>query len=298
MTTHHEFVEPGADAARIVISSPTGQFVPWMIAAGALGVEPGIFPTDPIEEGARYATWNPKKKRMSDTTFIAAKSGGRFALGDDPNMTVDGSLQPTRRLPNNTPIDRGGAPPKQSIRDRLRNLPELKNSWHQWWGRNCLSPVVIIGDGRTYLQNQRQEILEKAPNWLTEQARALLSEDSGQTSNEERMYFHPFMVFSPEVGHDKDWLREMRPRLVIVTSWTARKRMHPSLFAGAPQILITNRRVPSSLVAASELRLRGSFSEVTAPRQPPAGIHAVSFQERVTQDLGDMEEIDEGEMEI
>lgn len=287
----------GEDATRIIVSSPTGQFVPWMIAAGALDLNTNLIASDAISLGSRYATWHTGNKRMSDASFVEGRSPGQFKFDTAGGAGIAGDIHPVRLLPDSTPPNRGGSPPKQDLRDRLRDLPGLQNTWHTWWARHCISPVVIIGDGRDYLQAQRKELLEKAPTWFSQQAFHLLSEESGQTKNAERMYFHPFMVFSPEIANDKPWLRQMKPRLVIVTSWSAYNRRHHSLFAGVPHIIITNRRVPSSLDAASKIEFDLSAREFSQGTPPPSGVFLRTFTERVPADLGDIDD-DESEWEL
>jgi hypothetical protein len=298
ISAYRPFAQVGENAPRIVVSSPTGQFVAWMIAAGALGVDADLVQSDIIEEHTNYATWHSGKKRMADTQFTPARQKDYFSFVPPATSAISGAIHPVRRLPDGTPPDRGGAPPRQNLRDRLRHLPGLQHSWHTWWARHCISPVVIVGDGRDYLQGQRKELLEKAPDWFSDQTRSLLSEESGQTCTPERMYFHPFMVLSPESGDNRQWLRATRPRLVIVTSWTAYKRKHPSFFAGSPHVIITNRRVPSSLDAASTLQFDQNVSEWDQGVQPPPGVHVRVFSQGVTVDHGDSSDDDESEWEL
>ena len=293
---NNSIVPAGEKSPRFVVSSPTGQFTAWMMAAGALSIEPGTAWSDSITPGPRFATWHSFLKRMADATFAIDGKGNTASFESAPGNMVSVDIHPARLLPDKTPNERGGAPPKYDLANRLRHIPELENSWYLWWARHCISPVVIIGDGREYLQNQRQELLQKAPEWFDEKARALLSEDSGQTSNPERMYFHPFMVFSPESGNNRPWLRAMKPRLVIVTSWTAYLRRHSSLFAGTPHVIITNRRVPSSLDAASQLQFDQDAH--STGHTPPSGIYVQQFDEHVVPDTGELIEDDEGEWEL
>ena len=291
--SHLPCVEAGSTSPRLVVSVPTGQYVAWLIAAGALSFPYEHLPIDEINEENTFATWLTPKKKMGDTTFIHSGKR-RFKFENFPTTSVDLDLQrvPARILPVDTPTDRGGMSPDRDIKDLVKGIPALNTTWHRWWAFNCLSPVVIIGDGRAYLQNQREEILEKAPSWFDDYARVLLSEDSQQTSNPERMYFHPFMVFSPQVGNSKSWLRAMKPRLVIVTSWSSYTRKHQSLFAGVPHIILVNRRVKSSIDAASFLSLDQSASRESDAKlpSPPNGVHIRAFNYNVGYDLGDLEE--------
>lgn len=298
LAVHHQFVDIGGDSPRIVVSSPTGQFVAWMIAAGALDVEPDEDWSDPIEEGPTFTSWISGKKRMGDTRFKRVPSGSNFSYDPTFGLTQVPDSYPARLLPDGTPSERGGAPPKQNVRDRVRAIPGLKLSVHTWWARHCISPVVIIGDGRSYLQGQRQELLEKAPHWFSDKVQVLLSEESGQTENSDRMYFHPFMLLSPRTGDSKPWLRATRPRLVIVTSWSSYTRRHASLFAGAPHVIITNRRVPSAVEAASTLEFDHTAKEWSDGMPPPPGVNVRVLLQRVTIDSGELSDDDESEWQL
>lgn len=296
--SHYPVVGQGDEALRLVVSSPTGQYVTWMIAAGSLGNDPDLIKSDPIEEGSQFATWHTPRKRMGDSSFRATPEPNLVSFEHPGSTKIDRHRHPVRRLPAGTPADRGGAPPRHDLLDRLRSLPGLKKSPHLWWARHCISPVVVIGDGRQYLQGQRQELLEKVPEWFSDPVRTLLSEESGQTGRPDRMYFHPFMVLSPQSGDSRSWLRAMKPRLVIVTSWTAYRRCHPSLFAGSPHVIITNRRVPSSLKAASTLEFDTSAQDWSQGVPPPPGVHVKLFHHHVGKDMGDTADDDESDWEL
>lgn len=289
--------ETGERAKRIVVSVPTGQFTTWLTVAGALIAEPPALST-PVA-GIQYATWNHARGRMDDCEFVEDRNSNILEIVGHPGAKVQADMLPARQIPAGTPTNRSGIAPRAGLRDELRQIPGLKyNLWH-WYARRCLSPVVVIGDGREYLRNQREELIEKAPDWLTQEARILLSEDSQQVSNPTRMYFHPFMVFSASVGNDSPWLREMKPRLVIVTSWSSYTRKHQSLFAGSPHIILTNRRVVSALKAADFLEIDGSDdASLSEVQTPPHGIFMKTFDHQVLLDQGEMSSEDELEIEI
>lgn len=283
--------EVGQEALRIALSVPTGQFLPWLIAGGALSITPNVH--DTIVPDQKYATWVSWNRRMGDSGFRATNNPTRFEFENHPLQKIDSTLHPAREIPLDTPTDRGGAGPNIDLREKLRHLPGREHTWHTWYASQCLSPVVIVGDGREYLQYQREELLRKAPHWFSEESLSLLSEDSGQTSNPERMYFHPFMVFRSEVGQERAWLRTMKPRLVIVTSWSSYNppRRHPSLFAGAPHIILTNRRVASAIDAASSLENETQIQIPGLPTPPPE-IFLRTFSKVVTTDSGDDDELE------
>ena len=308
--------EIGGRSLRVVVSVPTGQFATWQIISGAFGVTPNVNMAPKV--GMTYSTWNSKLGRMDDCVFESHRLKDQLGiqgLADFAEIeitqpekkrkeikpSVPASNWPVVEVPNGTPIKRSGAAPRPTLRDELREIEGLRLTWMKWYASRCISPIVVIGDGREYLHNQRKEMLDKAPNWFTHESRVLLSEDSQQTSNPDRMYFHPFMVFSPGVGNSRPWLRSMRPRLVIVTSWSSYTRKHRSLFAGSPHVILVNRRVPSSL-EASEYTSQSPSSdldqEFTNGLRPQHGIFVKTFDEQVLIDNGDISSDDEIEIDL
>lgn len=293
------FAENGASAIRVVISVPTGQFATWQLINGAFGVPPRVR-LDP-EIGVNYSTWNSKLSRMDDCIFESHQIPEQLGIQGHPGISVPATNWPVVEVPAGTPQSRSGASPRPTLRDELREIEGQKLTWMKWYASRCISPIVVIGDGREYLHNQRKELLEKAPTWFTKESKILLSEDSHQTSNPDRMYFHPFMVFSAGVGHTRPWLRNMRPRLVIVTSWSSYMRKHISLFSGAPHVILVNRRVASSL-AATEFTLQSLSSEfeqhVTKNLKLPHGVFIKTFDEQVLVDNGEISSDDEFEIDL
>jgi hypothetical protein len=115
------------------------------------------------------------------------------------------------------------------------------------------------------------------------------------------MYFHPFMVLHAEVGNKLPWLRAMQPRLVIVTSWSSYTRKHQMLFAGAPHIILTNRRVTSAIDASAFLSISNQSELETNLHNdstPPHGVFLKSFNEQVLLDQGDIAGDEEMDIEI
>ena len=293
------FTEVGGSALRAVVSVPTGQFATWQLINGAFGVAPSVNMAPSI--GVNYSTWNSKLSRMDDCVFEPHRIREQLAIQGHADISVPATNWPVVEVPAGTPTQRSGAAPRPTLRDELREIEGQRLTWMKWYASRCISPIVVIGDGREYLHNQRKELLDKAPNWFTHESQVLLSEDSQQTSNPERMYFHPFMVFSPGVGNSRPWLRSMRPRLVIVTSWSSYTRKHRSLFAGAPHIILANRRVASSLEAA-EFTAQSTRSdqeqEITNGLQPQHGVFVKTFDEQVLIDNGDISSDDEIEIDL
>ena len=293
------FVETGSKAIRIVLSVPTGQFATWQLINGAFGNSPEVKLNPEI--GATYSTWNSQLSRMDDCVFEPHRIPEQLAIRGHPNVSIPATNWPVVEVPKGTPTNRSGAAPRPTLRDELREIEGLRLTWMKWYATRCISPVVVIGDGREYLHNQRKELIEKVPNWFTKESEILLSEDSLQTSNPERMYFHPFMVFSPGVGNSRPWLRNMRPRLVIVTSWSSYTRQHRSLFSGAPHVILANRRVASSLEAAeftSQISKSDLEQKITTGLHLQHGIFIKTFDEQVLIDNGDVSSDDEVEIDL
>lgn len=239
-------VEYGEPAPRIALSVPSGRFTYWFLAAGAMSVE--RFPEPRPTAGDRVTTWlNP---RMQDVDLVETRSG-TWQL--EPGTSVIADTWPAIRVHPDTPADRRATRPQKDYREALALLPGRRKDWHVWFASKCLTPVIIVGTGREHIQQQRQVLLEEAPHWFNRETRALLDEDSANTSDPERTLFYPYMVFDAGVGGGRPWLREMLPRLVITTSWSSRNRMHPALFSRAPQVIVTNRRVRSETEAMFEL---------------------------------------------
>lgn len=248
-------VEYGNHALRVVLSVPTGRFTYWMLTSGALDFEPDHLQS--FGHGDRVACW--VDRRMQDVILTDAGDevwelfpGAKFLK--DRFIAV--------KVPNETPDARRSAVLETDFRTRLSNVPGRKQDYSTWFARHCLKPVVIIGTGREHIQQQRRTLLDQVPDWFSTDTHALLTNDTGMTSNPERMLHHPFMVFDADVGASRPWLRQMIPRLVIVTSWSSQKRMHDSLFSRAPRMIVTNRRVRSTSAAEIELKDLPQHSEV------------------------------------
>jgi hypothetical protein len=196
-------------------------------------------------------------------------------------------------LPVDVPEDRGNGKPSKEYRQKLAALPGLKNIYLKYYSEQCMSPVVVIGDGQEYLQNQRDEIVEMAQRWLDVIPAVLLDQDTKQVSNPDRILFHPFMILSPRVAKANPWIRALTPRLVIVTRWSYYRRMDPALFAGSPMIILANRRVENNWNAIDETdeyqTHAPAFNELKLARFPN-GIFARKFSTRVNPPIDDVDE--------
>jgi hypothetical protein len=237
----------GQLAPRLLVSVPTGQYVAWILANGALqaspklGIEPSI--------GDFVTVWLNKK--MQDVEVVA-RGDDEWEIRDATSYMkgkVGVDRIPGVVLPEDTPDDRGFGQPTPEYRTQLA---QLGANYARIYAEHCGSPIVIIGDGREFLRGQRDELVNDAHNWLDKDSSVLLDQESGQVSNPDRILFHPFMILSPEVAQSNPWLRTISPRLVIVTRWSYYRRMDPALFASSPMVVIANRRVENNWNAIDE----------------------------------------------
>lgn len=285
--------EFGDASPRALLSLPTGRFSYWLLASGALQASLG--PLEAVPWGSRVATWNGNLARMSDLLF--EPQGTRsWKVG---TWSVDPTSWPTVALPATTPHDRGASRPSKDYRAQLSRLPGRQTDWHRWYALHCLRPVVIVGTGREHIQRQRQTLLDEARDWFTQEVAALIDEDTNLTSSPDRTLFHPFMVFDAGVGHQRSWLRALKPRLVIVTSWSSYQRMAPSLFSRSPMIIVANRRVRSAAEAVLELPNLPQNSELDGllKRNLPGGVQAFGFSTVAQGDTGsDDDDLDDEEL--
>jgi len=269
----------GELAPRLLLSVPTGQYVSWLLASGALKAEPKLGPEPVI--GDTVAVWLDKK--MQDVVATAPDEfGWELRVGTSYKQGRIGRDRiPGVVLPKETPCDRGFGQPTPEYRAQLA---QVGPNYSQIYSDQCGSPVVVVGDGKKFLRSQRDELVNIARGWLESRSAVLLDQDSGQVSNPERILFHPFMILSPEVAKSNLWLRTISPRLVIVTRWSYFRQMDRALFASAPMIVIANRRVESNWNAVDETDehqdLPDDFRLITFGRFPN-GVFVRKFVSRV-----------------
>ena len=269
----------GQLAPRLLLSVPTGQYVSWLLANGALKAEPKLGQNPVI--GDRVTVWLNKK--MQDV-FVKARGDNEWELRDGTSYKMGRNgvdRVPGIVIPIETPSNRGFGQPTPEYREQLS---QMGANYSQIYADQCCSPVVVIGDGKEFLRSQRDELVNVAHDWLNTKSAVLLDQDSGQVSNPDRIFFHPFMIFSPEVAQSNLWLRTTSPRLVIVTRWSYFRRMDPALFASAPIVVIANRRVENNWNAIDETDGNQELGEVFRTMnlgQLPNGIFGRKFVSRV-----------------
>ena len=269
----------GELAPRLLLSVPTGQYVSWMLANGALQADPKLG-QDPVI-GDRVTVWLEKK--MQDVE-VCARGDLEWEIRDGTSRKegkIGVDRVPGVVLPQETPSDRGFGQPTPEYR---KQLSVMGANYSQIYAEQCGSPVVVIGDGKEFLRSQRDELVNVAHDWLDTKSAVLLDQESGQVSNPNRILFHPFMILSPDVAQSNLWLRTISPRLVIVTRWSFFRRMDPALFASAPMVVIANRRVENNWNAIDETDgrqdLQDDFSSMKLG-QFPNGIFVRKFVSRV-----------------
>jgi len=248
----------GETSPVLVASVPTGQYAAWLIAAGALGAPAKLETTD--EPGDyRATTWDEGRGQVGDVQISIAK---QIIDGEQRIVVKIGQTTYTKGLPYalqdaDPPSERAGQlnlskVEKLRIASAIKPLLPRNNQWYLWWAQQCASPVMLVGTGSEYWMNQRSELLDSEPSWIWPTSRTLLGLDMARLCDPARALLFPFSIISPSVGGRFPWLRSIRPRLVIYTSWKSFSLRHPAAFAGVPTVVLANRRVESALKCATD----------------------------------------------
>lgn len=311
----------GERSSVLFVSVPTGQYAAWLMAAGALGALPKL---ELLDEPGDYrcTTWVEELQQVADANVKAVSSSsgnsaqlnlqvqpddlprrGRHDSKRKPVVTTyPQSKLPIVRHMEGTPNERKGQlnlhiEEKEAIREAITPLLPLDVPWYLWWTRQCLSPVVMVGTGSDFLMRQRAEILDESPSWMWPTSQTTLALNMKRLCDPSRVLFFPFSVISPTVGGRFPWLRSLRPRLVIYTSWSAFAARHPAAFAGVPAIVLVNRRVESSLKCAdaTEQIRHNTLASVRSNVMKVRGIDLRLVDYSVVQDDGLIADIDDEE---
>lgn len=245
----------GETAPVAVLSVPTGQYAAWLIASGAFGAPPKLKPITAIGE-YMCTTWVEESHQVGDRVV-------KVTLKDGALVHTVGRTSYLRGLPvvqHHLPLPEGRARHRcltrreaDRIREVIRPLMPRTEHWYMWWTRQCLSPVVVVGDGGEYLLNQKNELVSEVPDWLWDTTQTLLSLEMSRVRDVDRLLEFPFSIISPRAAAQSAWARSIRPRLVIYTSWSAFSRRRKDTFAGCPTVVLVNRRVQSSLRCLDEV---------------------------------------------
>jgi len=270
----------GAQSPRVVLSMPTGRFTYWMLTAGALSVQPQL--DGDFVEGELVTTWLTEPFVITDLELKSERDTWQLTSQD---KRVKSSFKAVR-TPTDAPDSRRSTRMPQEIRDSFRSLEDesrmnQKGPWYATYTKQCLRPIVIIGRGREYIQEQRRVLLEAAPDWFSDDVRRFISRESVSVFEGDQMLFHPFMILDEKVGTSRPWIRPLTPRLTVVTSWNSHSALAASLFSRRPRVIVANRRVKGSagvLSSLRHLRLDAKLQHlVDADR--PSGIEAFAYTE-------------------
>lgn len=307
----------------IFLSVPTGQYAAWFLAAGALGAPPK---TPILDQPGDYrgTTWVEDQEQVADANVRVRQTStgpsSSFKVQVLPDEIPRRGRQNTKKRPvratyqadrlavvlhpQGTPEERMGqlnldADEKKSIREAIAPLLPRGTHWYNWWTQQCLSPVVLVGTGSEFLMRQRAEILKESPSWMWPTSRTTLALDMRRLCDPSRLLLFPFSVISPTVGGRVPWLRSLRPRLVIYTSWTAFSARHPATFAGVPAVVLVNRRVESSLKCADAIDqiCNRDLSSVRSTDMSVRGIDLRLVEYSVVEDDGLVADIDDDEVQ-
>ena len=275
-------VEIDAASPRLFLSVPTGQYVPWFLANGALQAEPKIGRSPVV--GDRVIV--DLDSKLVDKNVVGTRDGGwEVTEGVSKKMGASSMRPPGIVLPHNTPTDRAPFQPNSTIVNHIKGArPELPRAWY---AQQSFSPIVIIGDGREYLNAQRQEVLKKAPLWFDHDSGTLLGVEHGGVSSADHMLHFPYMVLAPEVASHSPWIADLAPRLVVYTRWSYYTRAAEfGLFSRAPAIIIGNRRVESNYAGLEFIDSAGcdptSYQGISLPK-PQSSMYLKAFSIQATQ---------------
>ena len=240
-----------------VLSVPTGQFAVWAILSGAFDASSKILP--PTTFPSTCVAWNKDRKQVDDLLvkkilhrgIPALEVGGWTHLNSVPLVQLPDGVNP-----------RPGVVLRAAERNEIKTefeklgIASQSKPWYLPWTEQCLSPIVIIGDGQEYLLDQLEELREdpKGKSWLTPLTMALTSFSSGKVTDPEHILRLPFSILSQQATTQNRWINQLKPRLVVYTRWSYFKRRPATAFSGVPTIVITNRRVDSTVVAAYETK--------------------------------------------
>lgn len=247
----------GEDYPVTVLSVPTGQFAVWALLNGAFEAAPKI--SAPTSFPSTCVAWNKDSKQVDDVLVERTEHGGSPAIKIG-QMTYLNPI-PLTQLPDGV-SPRPGKVLRVAERNVIKaeferlNIATPSKHWYLPWTEQCLSPIVIVGDGQEYLLEQLDELRNdpRAESWLTPLARTLSSFSSGKVTDPEHILRLPFSILSQQATTQNRWINQLKPRLVIYTRWSYFKRRPATAFSGVPTVVLTNRRVDSTVTAAYETK--------------------------------------------
>lgn len=279
----------GETSPRVVVSVPTGRFSYWLAAAGALEVEQDVF--DDWRPGDRCA--GLADNQMQD---LVIRSVDEVTIRLSSNLFLMRGKALLAPIPAGTPEGRRAARIDHRLLEALEKALPHGAPRRMWYARHAIKPVVIIGTGRDYVQKQREILLDEVPTWLRPEIAALFHEDAGTVFRASHILFHPFMIFDPTVDKHHPWIREISPRLTVVTSWSTYKRMNSTLFQCAPQLIVCNRRVGSGMRVFEETKdeqVNAALENKIRNLGIPPGVFVRVFDATVTPFVDDVDHEDD-----
>lgn len=270
----------GEEFPVVVLSVPTGQFVVWALFDGAVSATPKIKKV-PAREPLLCTTWSDEQKQVADVMVHEKELEESLA-------TVIGTTTHTKgfpfvELPEGAPARSGRVLEKKESASlkkffKTEGLATPSKPWYKCWAEHCLSPIVVIGEGQKFLFDQL-ELLRNEPvakEWLSPLSLALTSIESQKVVGPTEVLRVPISVLSSQASRTHTWIQKLQPRLVIYTRWSYFQRRPPAAFSGVPTIVISNRRVDSSLDCARDTEmLRKNFPDwISNTVKLPRGLSA------------------------
>jgi len=290
-------VQVGEHRPTIFLSVPTGQFLAPLIVAGALSATPKLESHEPkLGESFRAAGFDGESQVRDLEVKVVSE---RFF--DTPDVLFyEGPAnykrkfdRPLIRLPEGVPDDRSVKVLTEKdwqiiTREFKRFKEKPAESAEVWWTLHCLSPVVIIGESLEYVDKQRVELLRDVPDWIDERVRPLVAYSKPGVYSADRLLHYPYSYLTIDADKKRPWMRMLKPRLVVYTSWRAYYRRVRSALSSSPTVVLVNRRVQRSEVEAAALVYHDPSVKFEFLKRIPAG-----FGVRVSLDVS---EPDDGRM--
>jgi len=295
-------VQVGEHRPTTFLSVPTGQFLVPLIVAGALSATPKLESHEPeLGESFRAAGFDGESQvRDLDVKVVAER------FFDTPDVLFyEGPAnykrrldRPLIRLPEEVPDDRSVKVLTEKdwqiiTREFKRFKEKPAESAEVWWTLHCLSPVVIIGESLEYVDKQRVELLRDVPDWIDERVRPLVAYSKPGVYSADRLLHYPYSYLTIDADKKRPWMRMLKPRLVVYTSWRAYYRRVRSAFSSAPAVVLVNRRVHRSEVEAAALTYHDPSVKFEFLTRIPAGFGARVSLDRCEPHDGRMYGIDE-----
>lgn len=272
---------------RLFLSVPSSEYTLFAMTLGGMSTKYAaqLIP----ESGDMVASWSDHK---CGEYFFQINSETQASIG---GSKVKYPGWPIAYVPDGTPENRTPRRIPKEERDALQKVSGNPNAWYTWYGSLCIHPVSIIGH-KTEAILQRDEMLEIETTWLSSKGKQLLHTYSKQITNPNRFQFFPFSIFSPEVTHNRKWLRQMESRLVICESFSAYEQMHPQYQQIAPRVILMDRRKDGSIRGNSLIKeLQSVQSNCQSPileeilRKAPPGVFGYFYYESLQEDVGNSE---------